>query len=89
MDWGSVVFDGAFESIHLNAPQGVAQYVERYGPAYSRMLSNSEIERIWTMALKQGLEENLLKKHPISSLAKSFENRDKEDDASNCSKKGG
>ena len=30
------------------------------------------------MALEQGLEENLLKKHPISSLTKSFENRDKE-----------
>ena len=69
---------GPFESIHLNAPQGVAQYVERYGPAYSRMLSNSEIEHNWTMALEQGLEENLLKKHPISSLTKSFENRDKE-----------
>ena len=69
---------GPFESIHLNAPQGVVQYVERYGPAYSRMLSNSEIEHNWTMALKQGLEENLLKKHPISGLTKSFENRDKE-----------
>ena len=68
---------GPFESIHLNAPQGVAQYVERYGPAYSRMFSNAEVEHIWSMALEQGLEENLLKKHPISSLAKSFENRDK------------
>ena len=69
---------GPFESIHLNAPQGVLQYVERYGPAYSRMFSNSEVEHTWTMALEQGLEENLLKKHPISSLTKSFENRDKE-----------
>ena len=69
---------GPFESIHLNAPQGVVQYVERYGPAYSRMLSNSEIEHNWTMALEQGLEESLLKKHPISSITKSFENRDKE-----------
>ena len=69
---------GPFESIHLNAPQGVAQYVERYGPAYARMFSNAEVDHIWSMALEQGLEENLLKKHPISSLTKSFENRDKE-----------
>ena len=68
---------GPFESIHLNAPQGVAQYVERYSPAYARMFSNAELEHIWSMALEQGLEENLLKKHPISSLTKSFQNRDR------------
>ena len=31
-------FMGPFETIHLNAPGGIAQYIERYGPLYQNCL---------------------------------------------------
>ena len=67
---------GPFESIHLNAPLGVAQYIERYGPMYRKMFSNTGDKTDWSLALEKGLEESLVKKHPISNLDKSCKDRD-------------
>ncbi|MEM1386441.1 MAG: 3-hydroxyacyl-CoA dehydrogenase [Pseudomonadota bacterium] len=59
---------GPFETIHLNAPGGIADYVERYGPLYREILAEPPDETVWQAALDQGLMENLTALHPIESL---------------------
>ena len=69
-------FMGPFETIHLNAPGGIAQYIERYGPLYQNMFENQQENDDWISALKQGLADKLCLKHPISALEKSWKERD-------------
>lgn len=67
---------GPFETIHLNAPGGVAQYVQRYGPMYRDMFQHDAPPEDWSAALKGGLERGLSARHPVSNLAQSQADRD-------------
>jgi 3-hydroxyacyl-CoA dehydrogenase len=49
-------FMGPFETIDLNAPQGIRQYVERYGPLCQRLVPDQKVPCDWTAALDAGLE---------------------------------
>jgi len=49
-------FMGPFETIDLNAPQGIRQYVERYGPLCQRLVPEKKVPCDWTEALDAGLE---------------------------------
>lgn len=69
-------FMGPFETIHLNAPGGVAQYIKRYGSMYHKMFENQKVEDDWSVALDQGLDKQLCKTHPISNLEQSWKERD-------------
>lgn len=41
-------FMGPFETIDLNAPQGIEDYVRRLGPMYSRMFESQNYKVDWT-----------------------------------------
>jgi hypothetical protein len=47
---------GPFETIDLNAPDGIAQYVERYGPLYELMAKTQTEPCDWWKALDEGLQ---------------------------------
>ena len=49
-------FMGPFETIDLNAPQGIRQYVERYEPLCQRLVPDRKAPCDWTAALDAGLE---------------------------------
>ena len=49
-------FMGPFETIDLNAPGGVRDYVERYGALYQRMSESQREPADWLAALDSGLE---------------------------------
>ena len=49
-------FMGPFETIDLNAPAGIRQYVERYGPLYDRLAATQSEPCDWSAALDAGLE---------------------------------
>lgn len=40
-------FIGPFETIELNAPDGIADYAERYGPFYSRLAADPPAASVW------------------------------------------
>ena len=67
---------GPFETIHLNAPGGVAQYVQRYGPMYRQMFQHDIPSEDWSVALEDGLERRLCARHPVSNLGQSQADRD-------------
>lgn len=50
-------FMGPFETIDLNAPGGVRDYVARYGPAYGRMWERAPPPAPWDEALVARIEE--------------------------------
>ena len=41
-------FMGPFETMELNAPAGIRDYVERYGELYRRIIGVEHAERMWT-----------------------------------------
>ena len=58
-------FMGPFQTIHLNAAEGIAGYVKRYEKMYKEMFNKPDIE--WASVLKLGLEEELLNLYqPVS-----------------------
>ena len=61
-------FMGPFQTIHLNAPEGIAGYVKRYEKMYGEMFNKSDIE--WSSIVKHGLEEELLKLYQLSDREK-------------------
>lgn len=67
-------FMGPFETIHLNAPGGVAQYVERYGPLYHRIFGGDA--QTWSRVLADGLQAWLESEHPPDAIAASQGERD-------------
>ena len=67
-------FMGPFQTIHLNAPEGIAGYVKRYEKMYREMFNKSDIE--WSSAVKLGLEEELLKLYHLSEREKHEKERD-------------
>ena len=67
-------FMGPFQTIHLNAPEGIAGYVKRYERMYKEMFNKSDIE--WSSVVKLGLEEELLKLYHLSEREKHEKERD-------------
>ena len=67
-------FMGPFQTIHLNAPEGIAGYVKRYEKMYKEMFSKPDIE--WSLVLKHGLEEELLNLYKLHEREKYEEERD-------------
>ena len=67
-------FMGPFQTIHLNAPEGIAGYVKRYEKMYKEMYNNPDIE--WASVLKLGLEEELLNLYKIREREKHEKDRD-------------
>ncbi len=49
-------FMGPFETIDLNAPQGIRQYVESYEPLCQRLVPEQKVPCDWTATLDAGLE---------------------------------
>ncbi len=49
-------FMGPFETIDLNAPDGIRQYAERYGPLCARIVASQTASCDWLAALDQGIE---------------------------------
>ncbi|MEL6768106.1 MAG: 3-hydroxyacyl-CoA dehydrogenase [Pseudomonadota bacterium] len=68
---------GPFETIHLNAPEGVAQYVERYGPMYHALFGQGQDPEAWPRAVAAGLEDALCEKHPKEAIAAAQDGRDR------------
>ena len=67
-------FMGPFQTIHLNAPEGIAGYVKRYEKMYKEMYNNPDIE--WASVLKLGLEEELLNLYNLREREKHEKDRD-------------
>ena len=67
-------FMGPFQTIHLNAPEGIAGYVKRYEKMYKEMYNNPDSE--WASVLKLGLEEELLNLYKIRERKKHEKDRD-------------
>ena len=67
-------FMGPFQTIHLNAPEGIAGYVKRYEKMYKDMLKKPEID--WSSIVELHLEEELLKLYPIGEREKHEKDRD-------------
>ncbi len=47
---------GPFETIDLNAPGGIAQYVKRYGPLCERLVESQRAPCDWQAALDGGIQ---------------------------------
>ena len=67
-------FMGPFQTIHLNAPEGIAGYVKRYEEMYREMFNKPDIG--WSSVVKLGLEEELLNLYQISEREKHEKERD-------------
>ena len=66
-------FMGPFQTIHLNAPEGIAGYVKRYEKMYKEMFNKPDIE--WASVLKLGLEEELLNLYKLREREKHEKDR--------------
>ncbi|MCH1413504.1 MAG: 3-hydroxyacyl-CoA dehydrogenase [Rhodobacteraceae bacterium] len=67
-------FMGPFQTIHLNAPEGIAGYVERYENMYREMFNKPDMD--WSSVVKLGLEKELLNLYPLSDKEKHEKERD-------------
>ena len=67
-------FMGPFQTIHLNAPEGIAGYVERYEKMYREMFNKPDMD--WSSVVKLGLEEELLNLYQLSDREKQEKERD-------------
>lgn len=61
-------FMGPFETIDLNAPGGIADYIARYGELYHELAVDSGPPRKWGEELAAGLEEARRRRLPADSL---------------------
>ena len=69
-------FMGPFETIDLNAPDGVADYCARYGEPYYQMLE-SQRPRRWDEALVRRVEQERRERLPASNLGERAAWRDR------------
>jgi len=69
-------FMGPFETIDLNAPAGLADYCQRYGPLYQRMFEHRGDTAPWTDELINGIEAQRRDILPASELANRRQWRD-------------
>src|SRR6266851_359779 len=70
-------FMGPFETIDLNAPGGIADYIERYGPAYHEMAQSAGPPEKWSAALTSRLEEERRQTLPAEQLGERAAWRDR------------
>jgi L-gulonate 3-dehydrogenase len=70
-------FMGPFETIDLNAPGGIADYIKRYGAAYHEMAQSAGAPETWSAALTARLEEERRTTLPAEKLAERASWRDR------------
>ncbi len=62
-------FMGPFETIDLNAPGGIRQYVERYAPLCARIVASQTTPCDWRAALDGGIEAERAAALPRAAIA--------------------
>ncbi|MHA1154215.1 MAG: 3-hydroxyacyl-CoA dehydrogenase NAD-binding domain-containing protein, partial [Alphaproteobacteria bacterium] len=62
-------FMGPFETIDLNAPSGIAQYVERYAPLSERLVESQTEPCDWQAALDGGIQAERDNELPRDEIA--------------------
>ncbi|MEL6583388.1 MAG: 3-hydroxyacyl-CoA dehydrogenase [Pseudomonadota bacterium] len=67
---------GPFETIHLNAPGGVADYVERFGRMYAEMFADERGASPWTDVVASGLGADLARHTPAEGIPAAQKQRD-------------
>ncbi len=69
---------GPFETIHLNAPKGVADYVARFGPMYHNMFADEATRRLpeWQTVVDAGLAAQMDDLHPVADITEAQSKRD-------------
>jgi len=70
-------FMGPMQTIHLNAPGGVADYVERYGEMYRGFGIGSYEAIDWHQVAKDKLEDELSRQTPVGSIPEAQAKRDR------------
>jgi L-gulonate 3-dehydrogenase len=70
-------FMGPFETIDLNAPGGIADYIRRYGPAYHEMAQSAGAPEKWSAALTERLETERRESLPAEQLGERAAWRDR------------
>jgi 3-hydroxyacyl-CoA dehydrogenase len=70
-------FMGPFETIDLNAPGGIADYIRRYGPAYHEMAQSAGPPETWSAALTTELETERRQSLPADGLGERAAWRDR------------
>jgi L-gulonate 3-dehydrogenase len=61
-------FMGRFETIDLNAPRGLRDYVERYGPMYHRIVQSRSHPAVWDGAVLDEVEKQRRQRLPEAAL---------------------
>jgi L-gulonate 3-dehydrogenase len=61
-------FMGPFETIDLNAPAGIRDYVERYQPIYERLFASMQRRVDWAGPVLDGAEADRRKRLPAAKL---------------------
>jgi hypothetical protein len=67
---------GPFETIDLNAPGGIRDYVERYGRLYRNLAQSQAVPVPWSGELLDQVEAERCRRLPRENLAKRQEWRD-------------
>lgn len=67
---------GPFETIHLNAPGGVSDYVRRFGPMYRDMFEGDPEPVDWETVVDAGLKADLTAARPLSGISAAQKARD-------------
>jgi L-gulonate 3-dehydrogenase len=70
-------FMGPFETIDLNAPAGIADYIKRYGAAYHEMAESGGAPETWSAALTARLETERRQTLPADKLGERASWRDR------------
>jgi hypothetical protein len=70
-------FMGPMETIDLNAPAGVADYLDRYGPFYRGLWAEMQQAACWTPAIAGRIEAERRRDLPADRLAARQEWRDR------------
>ena len=70
-------FMGPMKTIHLNAPEGVADYVERYGSMYQGFDLHADTENSWHRVTRETLAAELEAAIPIDDIPAAQAARDK------------
>lgn len=70
-------FMGPMKTIHLNAPEGVEDYVERYGGMYQGFDLHADTDNSWHCVTRETLAAELEAAIPIGDIPEAQANRDK------------
>ena len=70
-------FMGPMQTIHLNAPAGVAQYVERYGEMYGNFGLGPYDTNNWENIVAEKLQAELEQTLPVADIPQSQVDRDR------------